>query len=329
MKEDVRSPERPISPDRRSVHFIPFTLFESLNPADLEALSADMIVIDLEDSVKPEDKERARVALAQRLSSIQQAVKGELCIRINPLWTSEGVQDLEVFQDHILMIPKIYTQEELDKLQNLREFIPIFETLDSLRHNFAFDMLYKWKGRIKTILYGKEDLLTDIGKMNPDANSTNPIPSADLRKNWYLYTGFVELVKEVEDTDQNIEILDGISRDIGYDTQGDFKDEVRNAVMLGATGKISIYPWQIDAINDTFHQMDEGVSIGQPVVPEISVTTKNKANKLKSAQRIVEAFETNSNPQNAAAVNIDGERIIIGPPTYKLCLKLLQRDSVR
>lgn len=314
---------------RRSFHFVPYTLFEKKIPADILNKPCDVLVIDLEDSVRPEDKTRAREDLVRNLTRIKKGLPRELSVRVNPLWTDQGKADVEAFgQKTTVMVPKIYSLDELEAVRDVHEFIPIFETVFSLED--ARTILSVHGRKIKSVIFGKEDLLAEIGEINPEEGSTNPMPPADLRKNLTLRDYFTSLIVVAGSfSSRPMQIVDGISREINVQNRDDFEDEVIFARRLGAGGKISIHPPQIDAINRAFkrdlppikpfQQFRLGVHVGQ--VP-------NYQAKLENARRITRAFRENTNSQNVATVEIDGEEVIIGPPTYKLCQRLLERAAL-
>ena len=76
---------------RRSALFVP-----AINERALEksaSLAADCLIIDLEDSVAPAKKAQARENLRKHFDQLR-SNGHEVVIRINPLATHEGVEDL-------------------------------------------------------------------------------------------------------------------------------------------------------------------------------------------------------------------------------------------
>ena len=317
---------------RRSLHFIPVPLLENLSPESLQALDADVVVFDLEDSVRQEDKEKARFYLLNSLEYYQDSINGQISVRINPLSTQTGRGDLEVFKGRAtLMLPKIRSLYELVVASCSRKIIPIIETPESLR--FSKQMLIQFSQQIDAVVFGKEDLLAELALVNPDPNSVNPLPSPDLRHNPILRQAFLYLVQQVHEGawPKDVQVIDGVTRKLGGDQTVEFYDLLDEALFakrLGATGKLSVHPQQIEAINKAF--VNNRHYYEWPLVTDLDFSQNfaeipNLKPKLANAKGIIKVFEENPRPQNATTIVIDGETVMIGPPMYKLCLNILEK----
>lgn len=100
---------------RRCLLFVPGSRPERF--AKAIATGADQVCIDLEDAVGPADKQSARAATFAFLAEPRQ-VHSEVGLRLNPLATSLGQEDLAALQASdiapaFVMLPKVETVDEL------------------------------------------------------------------------------------------------------------------------------------------------------------------------------------------------------------------------
>lgn len=100
---------------RRCLLFVPGSRPERY--AKAIATGADQVCIDLEDAVAPADKESARASLFAFLATRSES-RGEIGLRINPLSTALGQDDLAALAASglapaFVMLPKVETAAEL------------------------------------------------------------------------------------------------------------------------------------------------------------------------------------------------------------------------
>ena len=96
----------------RSLLFVPAANPRALEKSD--GLLADGLIYDLEDSVAPEAKDDAREALREHLAG--RGFKGLRIVRINPLDTSEGAEDLLMARGagvDAVLLPKVEDEDVL------------------------------------------------------------------------------------------------------------------------------------------------------------------------------------------------------------------------
>lgn len=100
---------------RRAVHFVPGA--NEKMPQKSLGLAADSLVLDLEDAVTPENKGSARQTVTDWLENVDFDQK-ERMVRMNPLATPWGMQDLEVTmrgRPDSYLVPKVQTKDDLLK----------------------------------------------------------------------------------------------------------------------------------------------------------------------------------------------------------------------
>tara|TARA_Y100000590_G_scaffold79789_1_gene88591 strand:- start:12546 stop:13367 length:822 start_codon:yes stop_codon:yes gene_type:complete len=109
--------------------FVPANKLEWIQKA--ESSEADGLIIDLEDSVPEEYKKETREALADYLSSTE--ITKPFFIRINPMNTSHGEKDINIFKETVksfkgLIIPKIEDPVEIASLNKEIKVVLLIET---------------------------------------------------------------------------------------------------------------------------------------------------------------------------------------------------------
>ena len=140
--------------------FVPSNQLEWINKA--ENSEADGLILDLEDSVPTSEKNRTRKGLAEYLSS--EEIKKPFFIRTNPLSSSDGEEDIALFQNIFknflgLIIPKIESPKELSCLKDETKVILLIETPLALE---ALSSLTKDK-KVIGLALGGADLSAELG----------------------------------------------------------------------------------------------------------------------------------------------------------------------
>jgi len=140
--------------------FVPSNQLEWINKA--ENSEADGLILDLEDSVPTSEKSKTRKGLADYLSSKE--IKKPFFIRINPLSSSDGEEDIALFQNTFknflgLIIPKIESPKELSCLKDETKVILLIETPLALE---SLPLLTKDK-KVIGLALGGADLSAELG----------------------------------------------------------------------------------------------------------------------------------------------------------------------
>ena len=104
---------------RRSFIFTPGTRPELLSKA-FES-GADIVCLELEDGVAPDEKNKARQNVVKLLKSAPVRESCELVVRVNSLRTRFGLDDLVAFLDTppplTIMLPKVESEDEVKILE--------------------------------------------------------------------------------------------------------------------------------------------------------------------------------------------------------------------
>lgn len=201
---------------------------------------ADVLILDLEDSVPFSQKRNARKQLKEVSKSLSD-FPGQVIIRINSIENeSQVIEDLKsVNLNSIdgLMLPKVNNQEDLDYYEkmmfsclgeNSLYFIPIIETALAM---FSLDTIAR-HSRVKSLAFGGEDYLTNIqgkyGKSNTifDHARMQIILAAKAFGKKVIDTPFLALDDDMR-----------------------FIDNIKQASELGFDGKQCIHPLQVKIVN--------------------------------------------------------------------------------
>jgi citrate lyase subunit beta/citryl-CoA lyase len=265
---------------RRSVLFMPGSNARALEKA--RNLPADGLVLDLEDSVAPDAKSRARDQIAQTVAA-KPFGKREVLIRINALdtswWRDDVAMAAAVAPDGIL-VPKISSVDDLASVgARLAETgapssLSVWAMIETARAVLHAEELAAAardpKTRLAGFVFGPNDIARETRiKMVPGRATMIPI-----------ITHCILAARA-----HGIEMLDGPYSD--FSNPDGFAAECRQALELGFDGKTLIHPGQIDACNVVF----------TPPVTEVA-----------QARRILAAFEL---PENASrgAIQLDGQMV--------------------
>jgi len=238
------------------------------------ASGTDIVCVELEDGIAPKDKDEAR-ALALALFEQPQADDGvERIVRINCLREAFGLADVQAVLSTdtpppALMLPKVRTTEEilwLDDLltergHNTRLHI-IIETNRALES--AFEIAHCCS-RIDALFFGGVDMAAELRC----DNAWEPLLYARSRVVHAAASAGLDVI--------DVPYLD-------LDDPEGMKVEAQRAKALGFSGKGSIHPKQIAAINAVF----------TPTADEIA-----------QAQRVTRTFEE----ADTGLVVIDGKLI--------------------
>jgi citrate lyase beta subunit len=195
------------------------------------ASAADLVCIDLEDSVPAEQKDGARAAA---LAAIAGHGEGRLALRINGLRTASGLADMLALaassKPEYLFVPMVESAAEIEIIRGVTgdamAIVPLIETVKGLR---AADVIAASPG-IAAMMFGGGDFSGELGV----ALAWEPLLHARS-----------ELVMACAAA--NIRAIDVPYVDLENDAG--LADECAKARALGFHAKAAIHPQQIDTIN--------------------------------------------------------------------------------
>jgi citrate lyase subunit beta/citryl-CoA lyase len=247
------------------LHFVPYASDEMLRKA--LTLKADALVLDLEDSVTPDNKESARKTVAEWLRQVDFPRQKRL-VRINALdseWGRDDVEGTMAGRPDGLLIPKagdVAALRELDsligELEKLRgypegsvEFFPIIETPKGVLNVSEVARC----PRVTAICGGRGglDMAAALGAWRVRNEGGELL---DL----FRLTGMICLLAATAAGVQPIDsvlLLGDLER---------MQRECRESAEIGYTGWITIHPSQIDVVLEACFPSDDEIAESRELV---------------------------------------------------------------
>ena len=268
----------------------------------------DVIFLDLEDSVAPDDKEKARTNIIKALNEINFGNK-VISVRINGLDTHYMYRDVVDILEQggerldLIMIPKVGTDKDVyavdmlvtqieDKIKKKKKigFEMIIETALGMQNVYEIATASK---RNESLHFGIADYAastkaktTGIGTQNPkysvltdpDAKGKREVVWSDM---WHYPLSRMVIAARAA----GLRPVDGPFGEI-KDSDA-YESSANRAAVLGCEGKWAIHPSQIDLANKIFTPPEE---------------------EVKKAKRILVAMEE-AQKQGKGAASLDGRLI--------------------
>ena len=219
----------------------------------------DGVILDLEDSVAPSEKDAAQIIVRNSLRAID-FYGSERMVRINQL--PQGVDDLSYIVPHnvhVILIPKVETAEQIKEVdaevQRLRKshkiksdiyFMPIIESALGVIN--AYEIATASENNC-ALAIGLEDYTADIGTQRTNEGA----------ESFYARTALINAAKAA-----GIQAIDTVFSDVND------MDELRNSVIeakgLGFEGKGCIHPRQIQVVHEAFAPTEAEIEKAQKIV---------------------------------------------------------------
>jgi citrate lyase subunit beta/citryl-CoA lyase len=284
----------------RSLLFVPGDSDRKL--AKAESCHADILVLDLEDSVAPVQKAAARVRVREYLAAHPRREVSRLWVRINPLETLEALADLAEVVGAVpdgIVQPKIRSPDDVIKLGHYLDafehqhglspggigILPVAtETPQAL---FSLGNFSSCGRRLCGLTWGAEDLSASIGAIDNREVNGAWTPPYQLARSLCLLAAHAA----------GVEAIDTLFVD--FNDPESLRVACAESRRDGFTGKIAIHPDQVAVINECFTP---------------------SAAELAHATRIVALFSQNP---GVAALSLEGKMIDI--PHLRQAEKTLAR----
>ena len=285
----------------RSFLFVPGDNERKLEKAT--TTNADALIIDLEDSVIPDARPAARKLAA---SYLQENHAQDVWVRINPLDTSDSLEDLRALipsSPFGIVLPKpenVSDTHQLAKLCDALEAendLPLGQTkilpiaTERPATIFSLHEYTKAPPRLAGLTWGAEDLSTAVGATATRENGRWLGPY-ELARSLCLFAAAAASVPAIDTVYTDFKDLDGLA------------EYAHRANRDGFEGMLAIHPDQVPVINEAF-------------MPSATV--------IERAERIVELFRKNP---DSGALGMDGE--MIDRPHWvqaKRILKIAKKDE--
>jgi citrate lyase beta subunit len=244
----------------RSLLFVPGDDEERLDAARESA--ADGVILDLEDTVGPAAKERARAATLETVRSWDDE-RTQCVVRINGLDTPHGIADAEAFaqasvRPGAVLVPDVRNGTELEIVTDAFEAasidVPLVALIERPEAVLSAHRIARSTPRLSGLVFGSIDFQTNMGMAVLD-------PETDL----YVPRYVIAMAASAA----GIGAIDTVMLDTGNESR--LREEATTARMLGYDGKAAMTPEQAAIINEAFTPSESTVA---------------------RARRLVEAFES-------------------------------------
>ncbi len=256
----------------------------------MAASAADVINLDLEDSVAPSDKDAARANIIQATHEIDWNTK-HLSVRINgldtPYWYRDVVDLLEQASDRLdqIMIPKVGCAADIYAVDALVTAIEaakgrtkpialevIIESAAGIAH---VEDIAAASPRLQAMSLGAADFAASMGMQTTGIGGT--------QENYYMLQGDTRHYSDPWHWAQTAIVaacrthgvlpVDGPFGDFS-DDEG-FLAQSRRSATLGMVGKWAIHPKQIALANQVFTPSDEAVTEAREILAAMDEAKKN------------------------------------------------------
>ncbi len=267
---------------RRTMLFVPGN-----NPGmvrDAYIYQNDSIMFDLEDSVSLTEKDSARFLVYSALKALDYGDK-EIVIRINPLNTPEGIQDLEAMiraRADVIRLPKTETAEDI--LTCDREITRIEKDIGaeigSTRMMAAIESaegalnareIAKASKRLVGIAIGAEDYVTDL-------------KTSRSKEGMELFMGRSLVLLAARAA--GIDAIDTVFSDVN-DMDGLY-EETKRIKELGFDGKSVINPRQIAVVHDVFTPTEKEIRHAEAVMEAIEEANRRGSGVISLNGKMVD-----------------------------------------
>jgi len=253
-------------------------------PAIFEKMAtsaADVINLDLEDSVAPDDKPQARQNVIQAIGDINWDTK-TLSVRINgldtPYWYRDIIDLLEQASDRLdqIMIPKVGCAADIyavDALVSAVEtakgrtkpinFEVIIESAAGISH---VEEIAAASPRMAAMSLGAADFAASMGMQTTGIGGTqeNYYMFHEGQKHWSDPWHWAQTAIVAACRTHGVLPVDGPFGDFS-DDEG-FRAQARRSATLGMVGKWAIHPKQIALANEVFTPSDEAVAEAREIL---------------------------------------------------------------
>jgi citrate lyase subunit beta/citryl-CoA lyase len=259
------------------------------------SLTADAVILDLEDSVPMSEKDTARVFIRDSISYVASGV-ADIYVRVNGLTTGLTTDDCEfVVQKGIagIMLPKVESKQEVLEAENIigkleRErgievgSTALILTLETAKGVINAYEIASSSKRVVAIGFGAVDFTRDMG-------------TTLSKEGTELF--FARSLCAIAARAAAVQAIDTVFIDLA-DREGLVKD-ANLAKQLGFKGKFLIHPSQIEPVNKVFSPSEK---------------------EIEYAKKVVSAFKE-AEAKGLGAASLEGRMIDVA--VYKQALDLL------
>ncbi|MBP6672719.1 MAG: citrate lyase ACP [Bacteroidetes bacterium] len=242
----------------------------------------DAVILDLEDSVSPSEKDSARIMVKHALQQVNFG-SAERMVRINQLPMGlEDLRTLDLDLIHTILIPKCETAEQIKEIdetvnaicaeQGIKRrnlLLPIIESALGVQNAFAIATACGW---ICGLSIGLEDYTADIGVER----------TVSGKESLFARCAVINAAKAA-----GVQALDSVFSDVNDDAG--LLESVVEAKSLGFEGKGCIHPRQIRLIHQGFAPSQREVEYARRVVDAFREAQRNGSGVTVLGSKMIDA----------------------------------------
>jgi malyl-CoA/(S)-citramalyl-CoA lyase len=271
---------------------------------------ADIVFLDLEDAVAPDDKERARANIIEALNAYDWS-QCAVSIRMNGLDTHYAYRDLvevvEARGDKLdtILIPKVGSAADVYFVATLLSQIEAYKGYKQINLHVLIETAMGMANveeiaracpeRMEAMVFGVADYAasvrartTNIGGANPDyAMLTDPDVTGMRHVHWgdQWHFGISRMVAACRA--YGLRPIDGPFGDFN-DPEG-YKAAARRAAALGCEGKWAIHPSQVALANEVFTPAEKEVTRAHRIIEAMQQAAKEGKGAVSLDGRLIDA----------------------------------------
>ncbi len=271
---------------------------------------ADIVFLDLEDAVAPDDKEQARANIIEALQTFDWS-KCAVSIRMNGLDTYWAYRDLvevvEAAGDKLdtILIPKVGSAADVLFVATMLSQIEAYKGFKQINIHVLVETAIGMANveeiartcpeRMEAMVFGVADYAasvrartTNIGGANPDYGVlTDPDESGVRGYHWgdQWHFGISRMVAACRA--YGLRPIDGPFGDFN-DAEG-FRAAARRAAALGCEGKWAIHPSQVALCNEIFTPAEKEVSRAYRIIAAMDQAAKEGKGAVSLDGRLIDA----------------------------------------
>ena len=256
----------------------------------MAASAADVINLDLEDSVAPSDKDSARQNVIDAIGSIDWGTK-TLSVRINsldtPYWYRDVVDLLENASERLdqIMIPKVGCAEDLYAVDAL---VTAVEAAKGRKKKIAFEVIIESAAgiahveeiaaatpRLEAMSLGAADFAASMGMQTTGIGGTQVgyYMLHEGENYWSDPWHWAQAAIVAACRTHGVLPVDGPFGDFS-DEEG-FRAQARRSATLGMVGKWAIHPKQVALSNEVFTPSEEAVTEAREILAAMETAKAN------------------------------------------------------
>jgi len=263
----------------RSLLFVPGTRPDRF-PKAIDA-GADAVAFDLEDSVEPSQKDRARSLIAEFLV-VPSASHVLRLVRFNALDTAAGAADLAFFRavdgfDGVLL-PKVETPGVLEMASRAfaasepsRPAVPLLPLLESPRAIVRAADIAAADAHVAALLFGAEDLTAQLA-----VPRTVDGEELIVARGQVVLAAAAVAAEAIDAVLTNLDDLTALRRDC------------ERARRVGFRGKMAIHPKQVPVINEVFTPSAAEVDRARRVIEAYDAAAAAGEGVTRMGQQMIE-----------------------------------------